>query len=215
MNKYNIHILTAFWKRPEITEIFIQGCKRLGYPVTASVSEENYIPICQLHGIDYVLTANTPLGAKWNAGLKQALKSEWDYLLILGSDDLISNCLIDRYMSYDGWDMIGVKDFYMYDIDTQRVKYFEGYNKDMSIGAGRLIKRKVIKKCRDLWSYRRNKGLDGQCSKRIKIRGFRELIIPMGNSSVVDIKSKTNMNSFEKITGVEVSRCVLDNIPEL
>ena len=203
-----IHILTALWKRPEITDIFIQGCKRLGYPVTASISQESYIPICDANDINWIMTPNSPLGAKWNAGLREALNHEWDYLLILGSDDLISGDLIDRYLSYEGWDMIGVRDLYLY--KDGKVKYFAS-KRLKTIGAGRLIKRSAIKGV--LWEPYRDKGLDGSCSQKMKQWGMREKAIKMGDSIVVDIKSDVNMNSFDKLEGEIVNKRL--NLPEL
>ena len=205
-----IHILTALWKRPKITDVFIQGCKRLGYPVTASISETSYISICEANNINWIMTPNKPLGAKWNSGLRQSLIHEWDYLLILGSDDLISNCLINRYMTYTGWDMIGVRDMYVY--KDGAIKYFR-YNQERSVGAGRLIKRSAIEKCGMLWSDHKNKGLDGHCSKRLRMKRLKEIAINMGDSIVVDIKSDTNMNSFEKLEGEIVD--VELKLPEL
>ena len=203
-----IHILTAFWKRPEITDLFIHGVHRLGYECTASISEESYIPICEANHIDWVMVNNRPLGNKWNQGLKKALQKDWDYLLILGSDDLISNCLIDRYMSYDGWDMIGVKDFYVYKDGV--VKHFVS-KRLKTIGAGRFLKRTAIKG--ELWDAWRDKGLDGSCSKKLKRWGLTEMAVSMGDSVVVDIKSDINMNSFDKLKGQIVD--VDLNLPEL
>src|SRR5690554_1613598 len=158
-----IHILTAFWKRPEITKLFIKGVKRLGYDCTAAISEESYIPICEANNINWIMAPNNPLGAKWNAGLNKALTYDWEYLLILGSDDLISNDLIDKYLSHDNWDMIGVKDLYIYKDGI--VKYFVS-KRVKTIGAGRLIRRSAIKG--DLWEDWRNKGLDGSCTRKMK-----------------------------------------------
>ena len=210
MSKYNIHILTALWKRPDITNLFIQGVKRLGFDCTASISEESYISVCDANGINWIMTPNKPLGAKWNAGLREALNHEWDYLLILGSDDLISNDLIYRYMSYEGWDMIGVRDLYLY--KDGRVKYFAS-KRLKTIGAGRLLKRSAIEKCGMLWSDHKNKGLDGNCSKRLRMKRLKEVAINMGDSIVVDIKSDVNMNSFDKLEGEIVNKKL--NLPEL
>lgn len=208
-----IHVLTAIWKRPEITDIFFKGIKRLGLNCTAVISEDIDLP-CQT-----VFAENQPLGNKWNRGLERAMENEFDYLLILGSDDLISNCLLDKYKGYNGVDMIGVKDFYMYDIQQKRVKYFAGYNvkynRNISIGAGRLIRRDIIERLGRLWHPRQVKGLDSHCSKVLRVKGYQEIVIPMGDSVVVDIKSGMNMNGFDDITGEEVPLSVLKKIPEL
>ena len=44
----------------------------------------------------------TYLGAKKNAGLKEAIKIDFDYLLEMNSDDVIFDELLELYETYDG-----------------------------------------------------------------------------------------------------------------
>jgi hypothetical protein len=94
----------AVWRRPEITEICFMGLNRLknaGFPVKflAVISEESMKPLCKRYGVDYVMHENLPLGRKKNFGLTEAFKKDWDYLVEIGSDDVLKNEVVDRYIS--------------------------------------------------------------------------------------------------------------------
>ena len=208
-----IHVLSAAWKRPEITRICFEGIKRLGLNATIAISEESMIPLCDEFGFDYAMVPNNLLGRKWNYGLRKAKEHDFDYLLILGSDNLISDCLIDRYKEYD-FDMIGVKDLYIFDSGTKKTKYFQGYSEEMSIGAGRLISRKVINSVDKLWGNWLKKGLDTNCSAKLRKLGFKEIVIALEDSTVLDIKSDTNIHSFSEFDAKNIPCNRLSNIPE-
>ncbi len=208
-----IHVLSAVWKRPEITRICFEGIKHLGLNATIAISEESMIPLCDEFGFDYAMVSNNLLGRKWNYGLRKAKGHDFDYLLILGSDNLISDCLIDRYKEYD-FDMIGVKDLYIFDSGSKKTKYFKGYSEEMSIGAGRLINRKVLNSVDKLWGNWLKQGLDTNCSAKLKKEGFTEKVIELNGSVVLDIKSSTNIHSFDVFDGADVSNSVLNKLPE-
>lgn len=209
-----IHVLTAAWKRPEITRICFEGIKRLGFQATVAISEESMISLCDEYGFDYVMVSNNLLGRKWNYGLRKAKEHNFDYLMILGSDNIVSDCLIDKYMKHEGVDMIGVKDLYIFDSVSKKTKHFEGYSDEMSIGAGRLISRKVINSVDKLWGNWLKKGLDTNCSAKIKKSGFTEKVIKLNGSVVLDIKSDTNIHSFNEFDTDNVPDSVLSKLPE-
>jgi hypothetical protein len=146
-----ILIFLAAWKRPEITEICFQGIRRLQdaskFPVDTMcvISEESMIPLCEKYGIDYIIYKNEPLGEKKNAGLNAAMLRSWDYLLEIGSDDLLKTEILDAYLPFfeRGEELFGVKDFLYInseDGDCRRLKTNTTY------GAARCISRKVIER---------------------------------------------------------------------
>ena len=99
-----ILIFLAVWRRPEITEICFMGLNRLknaGFPVEflAVISEDSMKPLCKKYGVDYVEHENLPIGRKKNFVLTEAFKRSWDYLIEIGSDDVLKNEVIDRYMN--------------------------------------------------------------------------------------------------------------------
>ena len=99
-----ISIVSAIWKRPELTEIFLQSLLRYrkDYGITAVVAgSEGDITrqACELRGIGYVETQNQPLSSKFNkAAITAWNKYEPDGLMIMGSDDFVNEQLIQHYL---------------------------------------------------------------------------------------------------------------------
>jgi hypothetical protein len=92
-------------------------------------------------GVEY---ENLPLGRKWNAGLAEALKHDFDYLMTTGSDDLISEELFNLYEWQEN--AAGLSNCYAYDLLSGRTALFEN---NYPIGAGRIIRRDVIEELGD------------------------------------------------------------------
>lgn len=143
-------VFLAVWKRPEITEICFKGLNRLRknsrFPVEtfAVISEEEMIPLCEKYNIKWTFHENDPLGAKKNHGLTEAMKLEWDYLIEIGSDDLVKDELIQLYADYFGkYEMFGTKDSVIIDSATGVCRRLSS---DTPYGLGRCISREVIQK---------------------------------------------------------------------
>jgi hypothetical protein len=220
MKPFKIQLLTAVWKRPEITRVCFEGIKRLqqhnpdvfDVQCTVAISELEMLYLCDEYGFGHIKVNNSPLGGKWNAGLHKALQSEFDYLMFIGSDDILSCSLLDYYLPHmeAGTASFGIQDLYVYSVVRKELKYFGGYqNHDMTIGAGRMIHRSVIEQCNGrLWKYGINRGCDGSALQRIRNAGFDEVILPVSDEyMVLDIKSQIKLNRFEDFKGkpVEVS----------
>lgn len=146
-----ILLFLAAWKRPEITEICFTGINRLiknsRLPIEAFVviSEDSMIGLCNKYGIRYTMYKNDPVGEKKNHGLNEAMKLEWDYLLEIGSDDLVKDELIEAYSKYLGpLDFFGTKDSVVINsVDGQCIRL----KSDTAYGLGRCIKRSVFDVC--------------------------------------------------------------------
>lgn len=88
-------VFLAIWGRPAITELCLMGIDRLrgeeGFKIEALavISENSMIPLCEKYGVHYVMAENKPVGRKKNIGLQEAKKFDFDYLMELGSDDLV------------------------------------------------------------------------------------------------------------------------------
>jgi hypothetical protein len=142
--------LTALWQRPEITEICFRGLCRLreedGFELTAlAVHSGGFDELCHLYDVIPVEHRNLPLGEKWNFGLKEALKYDWDYLLTLGSDDLLSRELLRTYTWQD--EAAGLNRCGVVDTLTGQTAIFEN---NYAIGCGRVIRRDVIERMGDM-----------------------------------------------------------------
>ena len=142
----------AVHQRIEILKVCLQGIKRLQrydkkrfeiipFAVCSTQEESNVL----LHfEIPHIIHPNQPLGEKKNAGLRAALTLEWDYLMELGSDDLLKNELLDLYYPkfVNGEMTWGLNACYFYEVGTHKVGIHENH---YPIGAGRCFKRDVFK----------------------------------------------------------------------
>lgn len=143
-------VYLAAWKRPQITEICFMGLNRLRnnsrYPIEAYavISEDSMIPLCERYNIKWTFYKNEPLGEKKNHGLNEAMKLDWDYLIEIGSDDLIKDELIELYADYFGkHEMFGTKDSVIIDSSTGKCRRLQS---DTPYGLGRCISRKTIER---------------------------------------------------------------------
>lgn len=143
-------IFLAVWRRPEITEICFMGIDRLRrsglFPIEALavISEDSMIPLCKKYSIDFCMYKNLPLGEKKNYGLSVAMgKSGWDYLLEIGSDDVLKNEILELYkpLTEQGIDFFGIKHFYYLNSETGECRRLQS---DTTYGAARCISRKAI-----------------------------------------------------------------------
>lgn len=141
-------VFLAVWKRPEITEICFVGINRLiknsRLPIEAFavISEESMIPLCNKYNIKWTFYKNEPVGEKKNHALNEAMKLEWDYLLEIGSDDLVKDELIDLYAPYFGkYDLFGTKDAVIINSEDGQCRRLKS---DTTYGLGRCMSRKAL-----------------------------------------------------------------------
>lgn len=95
-------------------------------------------------GIDNIQHRNDFLGEKKNAGLAYALeKFTFDYMLEIGSDDLIHPYLLEEYLPYFKAQigMISANQCYFIEIPSGKVATWKT---DVIIGAGRCIHRSLL-----------------------------------------------------------------------
>jgi glycosyltransferase involved in cell wall biosynthesis len=208
-DKVKILVFLAVWKRPEITELCFQGIQRLqkhpdfDIQALAVISELEMIPLCEKYNINFVLHENSPLGRKKNKGLARAKSFEFDYLMEIGSDDLVLNDLLDAYKPLIGkYDFFGIRDLAYLNSETGECRRYTSMVS--TYGAGRMISRKALEKMKwRLWLDRLNRGLDNN-SVFAMVRGgvgYRQVLsgeFPM----VIDVKSKINLWSFNPSLGV-------------
>jgi len=147
-----ILIRISIWKRPEITEVCLSGVLRLmlyslhdikclcfGSEKWAKDMVERY---GKLAPFEFEFVENYPLGRKLNTGLDLALKRDWDYMMELGSDNLVSNKLLDLYENYYGIDLFGCDKVHF--VKKGKAKLVN-YNLTL-MGAGRMHKRDMIER---------------------------------------------------------------------
>jgi len=217
-----IGILTAVWQRLKIFEIFATGVNRLRdqfdiTPVVVGSEGEVSKNLCKKYGFLYLERPNYPLGRKFNAGLQVFKIFHVDYVIVMGSDDLISNSLIEAYMPYmkRGRDLIGILDIYFYDIRVKQLHYLAGYGnrpqdkhrRGEPLGLARCISNKMINLVNwHLWDNNVNKGLDWTMWQNLRKVRCKPITIRLTdiNSFAVDLKSGHNICDLGIYRTIEV-----------
>lgn len=178
--------VTPFHNRPEISRIFWQNSKDIGLDVIAVVSDRRNRQLANKYALETIWANNRPLGGKWLKGIKALEKYDYDYLLFLGSDDIISKRLLHRYKKeFDkGVKYLGLQDAVAMDYRTKKFRLFQGYQswrKGESLGSGRLIHRSILEALNyDLFEDNINFGIDGSMNREIYTLGIVNKMIRTG-----------------------------------
>ena len=154
--KTPIRILLYFavWGRHAALRVCLEGVKRLmSYdperfqiiPFAVCSTPEDAAVLSE-YGITHCTFENTYLGAKKNFGLQRALELiDFDYMLEIGSDDLIANKLLDIYEPYmlQKALMLSVDTCYFIETATGRTAY---WTTDLILGGARAIHVSLLEK---------------------------------------------------------------------
>jgi len=209
LSKTKILIFLALWKRPKITELCFEGLNRLrthpdfDIQVLAVLSEEEMKPLCAKYHVNYVECENSPLGRKKNYGLSFAKNHTFDYLMEIGSDDLILNELLDSYKPFieSGVKFFGIRDAAYIDSEGG---YCNRLQSNSTYGAGRMIHRSLLELVDfRLWKETLERGLDNNSVFSFMRRGIDyKQVKPMAFPGVIDVKSAENIWPFNHRVGV-------------
>ena len=143
------------WNRPLVSELFAMSIQRVindnkkdfDIILMATVTGAESKDVCRRYDIPFVEGPNNPVSRKWNRGLEEALKQQWDYLLIMGDDDIMSSDLLTHYKPYmeGGYNYFGVDTLYFYSpVQHRAVHYTYSYPTPQLIGCGCMISREAV-----------------------------------------------------------------------
>lgn len=196
------------WKRPEVFRFWAEQVNKLKeqadfeiIPLAVGSEGRRSKRLCESYGIEYYEYPNHPLGRKANARLRFCKKYDPDWILFLGSDNVISFDLLQEYIKHmESYDVIECKDIYYFDTRTKTSVYCEGYNnhrKGEPLAVGRCISRYVAEENNwDLWDDRKLKGIDSSVHEKLK--PFRRKLITIKDKHLVlDIKGNQNISTFD------------------
>ncbi len=203
-----IRIVIPLWKRPEVT-IFcfdelvklIQASKH-EIEVTCVISEEYFEPICFKYGFETVWAENDPLGAKINAGIEKALSHEFDYLMMMNSDDVIDVKLIDEVYQpffdrpFFGIDRVTYVNFYTGEAVNMEYKF-------SCLGIGKMMRRDMVERAmkvfKKLYTPHLNRCMDDTMMDNvIRTQGIMPVFVKYEGQLAWDFKSDTNIWPWEK-----------------
>lgn len=197
-----ILIITAVWQRSDLTDIILSyyhrlASKSMGRMQLLAVGSEGHTSrsLCEANGWQYIERPNSPLSHKWSALTEHAKSLDFDFLIIVGSDDLLSMSLIrhyDRVYSGESNYMLGLEDLYFYRMINKRCYHFPGYPSLHTIGAGRCISRKILERInwKPWGDHSIDRGLDSRCSSHLQRNKIAERSMLMADSGGVAIDIK-------------------------
>lgn len=201
---------TMVYERLNVFEIFCLGIernkkllKKRGIDTEVVVIGSNsrsHKKLCDKYGYHYYGKSNSPLGSKFNESTKRAKKFAPDYIISLGSDDIIGDALLDSYIVYmnEGIDHINVSSFYMFDMISKQLIYWKGYQgarQNESAGIARCVSKRICDLLKwQLWDGERGRGLDGSMSN--KLRGIDHTEKTHKGYFSLDIKDDLSVTPF-------------------
>jgi len=234
----HIAIVTAFWQRPVVSMLYWQGITRLRKTAAKAGHQLSVVSCISAEDVDNTMLAriyqascivhapNQPLAAKLNVAVKGARVLNPDYVMNLGSDDLISDGLfLGMVQAMEaGIPHAGITDIYFWDMLSGRATYWSGYQVGYrvgrSVGVARFYSRCVLETLDWMvWpESERSRGMDGISDERLIGHGIPLLAQPMRDwkGVAVDVKSWTNIWPFYKYDREPVDAAILvDDLPEL
>lgn len=224
---------TTLWQRPKIEELTLWRIRNLAHASKHTVRrvavgshvEDLTRPALRADqaGWTYFDAPNSPLGRKHQALLAGIRSWPFDALVIIGSDNWLSDGLIDAYVEVieklGGVQRpltFGVRDCYFVNTADGRSVYWPGYppgrRHGESIGAGRLYTRAALEAVDfELWPRTANFGLDRAATEKLRSVGAAASAVTQAQlgreARVIDLKSATNIWSFDRFTKAAGAKC--------
>lgn len=148
----DVIVITPFWKRPEVSKIYLENLKDVGLRLISActVGDDENIDLCDEYAHQSIITHQNISGQKWNKALQKAKELKWEYVLILGSDDLVSKRYFEEFANAqmrNKIDYIGLIDAVALDLNSKKFRLWDGYKNNRigePIGCGRLIHRRIV-----------------------------------------------------------------------
>ncbi len=163
---------------------------------------------CSDNEIVHLSAPNEPLGKKFNTiSLLKAV--DFDYLMVMGSDDICNMRMIKYYFSLmeQGLDFWGMKDIYFYGIEAKVTKYWAGFQNHRvgeTVGCGRCLSRNLL----DMldwqpWDGSLNRKLDRSMTEKLITLGVKQHAFEMRENDcfLLDIKTGGNISKFNQYRG--------------
>lgn len=197
-------IATTMWKRPEVFKVFVQNNKKYADILTVGSEGSKSRNLAEGLGCIYLEAPNEPLGRKFNYRTRWFAKSKYTHIILLGSDDIISDSIFNKIkQEANNYDLISWKDLYFYNLETGEGYYSYGYSnhrKGEPLAPGRCIsKNAVINLGVDLWPNGLKKHPDGKLWRNKLSTINKKIVFSCKENSgyIIDIKSKDSISSFD------------------
>lgn len=195
-----IGIVTINYNRPRVLDLWLASMDRLrkecGPMPVVVVSERADADACADHGVHHIYQQNEPVSFKWNTGVQWLMEQGVDYVMIVGSDDIISNDLMRNIQeaANKGYDVIGVDKLCFYGNIRGRSGLLIPLHQHRMLGVCKTISRNVLEPIGGvICPTGRGSGMDALVAKTIAPYVRSTKIV---DGLVVDVKSRRNINKL-------------------
>jgi hypothetical protein len=193
-------IITISYKRTKVLQLFLASIKRLRREVgmfpCVVVGDEEHKNLCGQYDVTHITQANHPATAKFNTGVAYMMFLGVDYVVVMGSDDIMSTDLLKNLIREmeNGYDLIGISQLYFYAGDGKyRGKLRHLVTHGQYLGVARCIHRRIIGKVSPLWNAERSWGMDGIALRNIAPHIKTKKLV---EGICTDVKTEENLNKF-------------------
>lgn len=203
MNK--LAVIIPFFKRHEITNLCFKNIYRQDIKYCIDVycigSEGDLSKdLAENYGFKYLEASNNPVSKKFDLGLQQLKGKGYDGVMIIGSDNFISDSVIEHYLQVDCSinAIYGFSDLHTYSTHENKLGTKGAYNfTGMTVGVARMFTKVLLEKANySLWRRDLNSGLDGSSNGVIQSLGAKEFKINYDSKYfILDVKHELNITS--------------------
>jgi len=221
---FKVLVFTPIWGRHKVVKIWKEGIDRINaywpdmfefIPFAVCSTKEDVLFIESI-GVNYTISDNDQLGKKHNEGLEATKNIEYDYIVQLGSDDVITNYYLHyaAHAMQNDYDVFGVDNLLFWSIAKKEGKLFNISNgKNKVVGAGRFISKQAITECKfKLWIDDLQKGLDYVSQCKLETKGYDTHIIRTDETPVIDFKTEVNIWKYDNFSGQKTNKQYLTTL---
>jgi len=197
----NFCIITANHKRPKVFALWCESMSRLreevGHFPIVVVSDLCDAGMCKEHNIYHIVMGNRPVSAKFNKACRFSQTLGVDYVMTVGSDDIISTETMKLFLSSmdKGYDMITLDDIYFYGAYAEYNGVLVHFKGKKELGLCRTVHKSILDKIGWMpWRKQRSSGLD--MLARMAYEPHIRNPYNINNAKVFDVKTEFNINRF-------------------
>ena len=202
-----ILLVTAIWQRHELAKVILNKYRHWDVMRLAVGSEgDSSRQVAESCGWHYFEHPNSPLTHKFSALFQKAKEYNPDAIMLMGSDDLISEKVLAYYRQHFDASrvaLMGFKDIYFFHQQTGnaiRHKGFIGTKSPFTIGCGRIFSKPLL----DLVDWKlwgdesKERGLDITTSRILERMGIKETQVTMEEAGMmIDVKTNIGLTDME------------------
>lgn len=195
------HALTRLWAEHtaslgfDAVVVCLDGWARSG---VATTDEADNSLTCAAWEFIAVYEPNDPLAGKFNAALKSAMELGATRIMILPSDDFVSQEWVDvaRHSTAD-YIVPHACGVYSPPEEKAYVITKNSLTGSLRFGAGRVISRHAVDAVGgELWTPTINRGLDTASHHRLMAAGITAAVVPTSSIPITDVKTAENIWPF-------------------